>query len=87
MYASETRFHCLADSLAQLVWTVDASGRLSFGNAAWRARTSISAGNTFADRYLLTLHPQDRTLWKTDLGAGAGLGRIVRGGAPDPVCG
>jgi len=64
MYASETRFHCLADSLAQLVWTVDPTGRLSFGNAAWRARTTISAGNTFADRYLLTLHPQDRPLWK-----------------------
>jgi signal transduction histidine kinase len=64
MYASETRFHCLADSLAQLVWIVDPTGRLSFGNAAWRARTTISAGNTFADRYLLTLHPQDRPLWK-----------------------
>jgi signal transduction histidine kinase len=64
MYASETRFHCLADSLAQLVWTVDPTGRLSFGNAAWRARTTISAGNTFAARYLQTLHPQDRPLWK-----------------------
>jgi signal transduction histidine kinase len=64
MYASETRFHCLADSLAQLVWTVDATGRLSFGNAAWRARTTISAGNSFADRYMQTLHPQDRPLWK-----------------------
>jgi two-component system CheB/CheR fusion protein len=64
MYARETRFHCLADSLAQLVWTVDPTGRLSFGNAAWRARTTISAGNTFADRYLQTLHPQDRPLWK-----------------------
>jgi signal transduction histidine kinase len=64
MYASETRFHCLADGLAQLVWTVDATGRLSFGNAAWRARTTISAGNTFADRYMQALHPQDRALWK-----------------------
>ena len=64
MYASETCFHWLADSLAQLVWTVDASGRLSYGNAAWRARTTIGAGSGFADRYLPTLHPQDRPLWK-----------------------
>ena len=64
MYASETCFHWLADSLAQLVWTVDASGRLSYGNAAWRARTTIGAGSGFADRYLATLHPQDRPLWK-----------------------
>jgi signal transduction histidine kinase len=64
MYASETCFHWLADSLAQLVWTVDASGRLSYGNAAWRARTTIGVGSGFADRYLTTLHPQDRPLWK-----------------------
>ena len=64
MYASETCFHWLADSLAQLVWTVDATGRLSYGNAAWRARTTIGAGSSFSDRYLPTLHPQDRPLWK-----------------------
>ncbi len=64
MYASETCFHWLADSLAQLVWTVDATGRISYGNAAWRARTTIGAGSSFSDRYLPTLHPQDRPLWK-----------------------
>jgi signal transduction histidine kinase len=64
MCGSETRFHWLADSLAQLVWTVDATGRVSYGNAAWRARTSISAGSPFSDLYLPTLHPQDRPLWK-----------------------
>jgi signal transduction histidine kinase len=64
MYGSETCFQWLADSLAQLVWTVDATGRLSYGNAAWRARTTIGAGSSFADRYLPALHPQDRPLWK-----------------------
>jgi signal transduction histidine kinase len=64
MCGSETRFHWLADSLAQLVWTVDATGRISYGNAAWRARTSIGAGSTFCDRYLPTLHPHDQPLWK-----------------------
>jgi signal transduction histidine kinase len=64
MCGSETRFHWLADSLAQLVWTVDATGRISYGNAAWRARTSIGAGSAFSDRYLPTLHPQDQPLWK-----------------------
>ena len=64
MCGSETCFHWLADSLAQLVWTVDASGRISYGNAAWHARTSLGAGSTFADGYLPTLHPQDRPLWQ-----------------------
>jgi signal transduction histidine kinase len=64
MYASETRFHWLADSLAQLVWTVDAEGRLSYGNSAWYARTGIGAGSTFRERYVLALHPYDRPLWR-----------------------
>ena len=64
MCGSETRFHWLADSLAQLVWTVDATGRISYGNAAWRSRTSLGVGSIFSDRYLPTLHPQDRPLWQ-----------------------
>jgi signal transduction histidine kinase len=64
MHASETRFHWLADSLAQLVWTVDAAGRLSYGNSAWYARTAIGAGNPFSERYLAALHPHDRPLWR-----------------------
>ena len=64
MYASETRFHWLADSLAQLVWTVDAEGRLSYGNSAWYTHMAIGAGSTFSARYLSALHPQDRPLWR-----------------------
>jgi signal transduction histidine kinase len=64
MFASETCFHWLADSLAQLVWIVDATGRLSYGNAAWRMRTTIGAGSSFSDRYLPMLYPQDRPLWR-----------------------
>jgi PAS domain-containing protein len=63
MNASETRFHWLADSLAQLVWTVDAAGRISYGNSAWYAHTGIGAGCAFTERYLTLLHPQDRLLW------------------------
>jgi signal transduction histidine kinase len=64
MFASETCFHWLADSLAQLVWIVDTTGRLSYGNAAWRMRTTIGAGSSFSDRYLPMLYPQDRPLWR-----------------------
>jgi PAS domain-containing protein len=53
MCGSETRFHWLADSLAQLVWTVDATGRISYGNAAWRARThSLRAPRSISKRSL-----------------------------------
>jgi signal transduction histidine kinase len=63
MYASETHFYWLADSLPQLVWTVDAQGRVSYGNSAWYAHTGIGAGCALTDRYLPALHPQDRPLW------------------------
>ncbi len=64
MRATETHFHRLADSLAQLVWVVDATGRLSFGNSAWHACTAIGAGARFVDSYLPALHPADRSSWE-----------------------
>ena len=64
MRATETHFHRLADSLAQLVWVVDASGRLSFGNSAWHTCTAIGAGARFVESYLPALHPADRSSWE-----------------------
>jgi signal transduction histidine kinase len=62
--ATETHFYRLADSLSQLVWAVDAAGRLSYGNSAWHAFTAIGAGARFLDSYLPALHPGDRSLWR-----------------------
>ena len=64
MRETETHFHRLADSLAQLVWVVDADGRLSFGNSAWHACTAIGAGARFVESYLPALHPADRSSWE-----------------------
>jgi signal transduction histidine kinase len=64
VHPTETHFHWLADSLAQLIWAVDAGGRLSYGNSAWYAFTAIGAGARFLDSYLPALHPADRPLWR-----------------------
>jgi signal transduction histidine kinase len=64
VHPTETHFHWLADSLAQLIWAVDAAGRLSYGNSAWYAFTAIGAGARFLDSYLPALHPADRSLWR-----------------------
>lgn len=64
MLATETHFHRLANSLAQLVWVVDAAGHLSYGNSAWQAFTAIGAGARFVDHYLPVLHPDDRGTWR-----------------------
>ncbi|MDB6047105.1 MAG: luxQ 3 [Gammaproteobacteria bacterium] len=64
MRAIETHFHRLAESLSQLVWAVDAAGRVSYGNSAWYAFTAIGAGARFLESYLPALHPGDRPLWR-----------------------
>jgi signal transduction histidine kinase len=65
MLPTETHFHRLANSLAQLVWVVDADGRVSYGNSAWHAFTAIGAGTRFVDHYLPALHPTDHFSWKS----------------------
>ncbi len=63
MFSTDTSFRHLADSLAQLVWTVDSAGRISYGNSAWYAFTAIGAGARFIDNYLPAIHPGDRHCW------------------------
>ncbi|MDB6091906.1 MAG: luxQ 3 [Gammaproteobacteria bacterium] len=64
MRATETQFHWLANSLSQLIWGVDAAGRLTYGNSAWYAFTAIGEGARFLESYLPALHPADRSLWR-----------------------
>lgn len=68
MRATEMHFHRLANSVAQLVWVVDASGRISYGNSSWYAHTGIGAGATFVRNYLPLLHPEDRSSWERTWG-------------------
>jgi PAS domain-containing protein len=62
--ATDARFRWLADSLSQLVWAVDGSGRLAYGNSAWYASAAIAEGCPFVEHYLQIIHPGDRFLWK-----------------------
>ena len=68
MRATEMHFHRLANSVAQLVWVVDASGRISYGNSSWYAHTGIGAGAKFVRNYLPLLHPEDRWGWERTWG-------------------
>jgi len=68
MRATEMHFHRLADSVAQLVWVVDAAGRISYGNSSWYAHTGIGAGANFVRNYLPLLHPEDRSGWERTWG-------------------
>jgi signal transduction histidine kinase len=68
MRASEMHFHRLANSVAQLVWVVDAAGRISYGNSNWYSHTGIGAGAKFVRNYLPLLHPDDRLSWERTWG-------------------
>jgi PAS domain S-box-containing protein len=57
-------FRSLANSLPQLVWVVDASGRVAYGNPSWHELTGIGAGSPFLASFLPALHPADRSLWE-----------------------
>jgi PAS domain-containing protein len=64
VHATDAHFRWLADSLSQLVWAVDATGRLAYGNSAWYASAGFAEGCPFVEHYLQIIHPGDRFLWK-----------------------
>lgn len=93
MFSTDTPFRHLADSLAQLVWSVDSSGRISYGNSAWYAFTAIGAGGRFIDSYLPLIHPSDRYCWRRTWEHAVSTGepyalerRILAGADGDYVC-
>jgi signal transduction histidine kinase len=64
MRATQMHFHRLANAISQLVWVVDASGRISYGNSSWYTHTGIGAGAKFVRNYGQLLHPEDRSSWE-----------------------
>jgi signal transduction histidine kinase len=64
MRGTQMHFHRLANSISQLVWVVDASGRIAYGNSSWYAHTGIGAGAKFVGNYVQLLHPEDRSGWE-----------------------
>jgi PAS domain S-box-containing protein len=61
--ASELRFRLMADSIPQIVWMIDESGRGVYFNKQWSAYTGISLGSiTPADVTDQFVHPDDRAI-------------------------
>jgi PAS domain S-box-containing protein len=58
--ASEERYRRLAQSMPQLVWTLDREGRVDFVNDRWTAYTGLSLDETAGAERLRALHPNDR---------------------------
>jgi PAS domain S-box-containing protein len=56
--ASEARFRELADSMPQMVWTADASGRFIYSNRRYAEYTGNTGDNQNAD-WTSAVHPED----------------------------
>ena len=59
--ASERRFRTLTQSTADIVWTIDGSGRGFRDSASWRAFTGQSEATAASDRASEAVHPDDRS--------------------------
>jgi diguanylate cyclase (GGDEF)-like protein/PAS domain S-box-containing protein len=60
---SELRFRLMADSIPQMVWMADASGRAIFFNQQWCNYTGVATGAMAAEEVSATfIHPDDDAL-------------------------
>jgi PAS domain S-box-containing protein len=77
LQASERQFHTLADSIPQLVWMADASGRIYWLNNHWHEYTGTSAVETGPHDWQPILAPasldEARNRWAQALEAGTAL--------------
>ncbi len=78
--ASERQFHTLADSIPQLVWMADASGKIYWFNSHWHDYAGTSAADTGAHDWQAILAPasQEEARSRWNCRCVAGTGRIVR---------
>ncbi len=77
LQASERQFHTLADSIPQLVWMADASGKIYWFNSHWHAYTGTSATETASHDWQAMLAPASleevRSCWTHALESGTAL--------------
>jgi PAS domain S-box-containing protein len=59
---SERRFRALVDASAQIVWTMDAQGRVIEDFPSWRAFTGQSGEESNGWGWMIAVHPSDREL-------------------------
>lgn len=57
---SEERYHFLADSMPQIVWTARLDGNLDYYNQRWFDYTGMSFEETWEQGWQPVLHPEDR---------------------------
>src|SRR5262249_6227946 len=59
MRASETRFRTLTETIPQMVWNTDRSGRVTYFNRRWVEYTGLTATNAVEQWWTQVAHPED----------------------------
>ena len=71
---SEVRFHTLADTMPQMVWSTQPDGYHDYYNARWYEYTGVPEGSTDGEAWTDMFHPADqdraRKLWRHSLETG-----------------
>lgn len=57
---SEKRWHDMANSLPQLVWTCDKNGHCDYLSTRWEQYTGIPSEKQLGDKWLAQVHPDDK---------------------------
>ncbi|RYG37882.1 PAS domain S-box protein [bacterium] len=57
---SEARYRTLTEAIPQLIWSAQDSGSADYFSSQWQSYTGLPEEKLLGDRWLLTLHPDDR---------------------------
>ena len=57
---SEARFRMFADSMPQIVWAANASGRLTYINKAFYTYTGLPVSDNIEEEWISIIHPEER---------------------------
>lgn len=60
LYDREQQFSALAESVPQLIWRSDATGRIDYVNDRWCNYTGQDSASAFNQGWLAAVHPDDR---------------------------
>lgn len=73
--SSEERFRLMAETVPQIVWTVDRQGNTDYSNRRWSEYSGLSADQTQGSAWLDCIHPDHRELarasWRKAAASGA----------------
>lgn len=74
LYESEAKFHAIADSVDQMIWSTLPDGYHDYYNQRWHKFTGVAEGATDGEGWNNVFHPDDqekaRALWQRSLKTG-----------------